>query len=127
MRLLEALTIIIIMFSHLVSFELAYFISSWLFIIDLDYSASELGCQSTFNFMTALIELFAAIGWAYDLKRAPKHVIQNRRQRTGDSGQPDSGRRRHPFVDWILGLTLSASALWILIALRITNQYFCFI
>ncbi|XP_017493695.1 PREDICTED: acyl-CoA desaturase-like, partial [Rhagoletis zephyria] len=42
-----------------------------------DYSASELGALDVFNLGTAAINLFAAMGWAWDLKRAsPKLVTQ---------------------------------------------------
>ncbi|CAG2180041.1 unnamed protein product, partial [Oppiella nova] len=53
-------------------------------VFPFDYSASELGCKSNFNFMTALIDFFAYIGWAYDLRRAPVDMIVKRKERTGD-------------------------------------------
>ena len=89
----------------------------------IDYSASELGIDSNFNFMTALIQFFAAIGWAYDLKRPPKHVIDKRKQRTGESTEAKTSLRGHPIIDWTLGLTLSASLIWMLFGLRLTNYY----
>ncbi|XP_047525802.1 acyl-CoA Delta(11) desaturase-like [Pieris napi] len=48
-----------------------------------DYRSAELG---TLFFIptTWLIELFAKIGWAYDLKTASQSVIEGRAQRTGD-------------------------------------------
>lgn len=36
------------------------------------------------NLTTALVDLFAKIGWAYDLKTVPNQVVKNRVQRTGD-------------------------------------------
>ncbi|CAF4815178.1 unnamed protein product [Pieris macdunnoughi] len=48
-----------------------------------DYRSAELGTLF-FNPTTWFIELFAKIGWAYDLKTASKYVIEGRAQRTGD-------------------------------------------
>ncbi|XP_049878954.1 acyl-CoA Delta(11) desaturase-like [Pectinophora gossypiella] len=50
-----------------------------------DYSSDELG--SKFSFTTKVIDFFAKIGWAYDLKSVPKEVIYDRAHRTGD-GSP---------------------------------------
>ncbi|CAG2116801.1 unnamed protein product, partial [Medioppia subpectinata] len=49
-----------------------------------DYSASELGAIDTFNPATAFIDMFAAIGWAYDLRKASNDVIKSRQTRCGD-------------------------------------------
>ena len=48
-----------------------------------DYKTSELG-NYRFNTTTAFIDLFAKIGWAYDLKVVPKDIVQRRVKRTGD-------------------------------------------
>ncbi|CAL8145713.1 unnamed protein product [Orchesella dallaii] len=48
-----------------------------------DYKAAELPSYS-FNWTTGLIDFFAWIGWAYDMKTVPKKVILQRIQRTGD-------------------------------------------
>ncbi|XP_022118556.2 acyl-CoA Delta(11) desaturase isoform X1 [Pieris rapae] len=48
-----------------------------------DYRSAELG-SLFFNPSTWIIELFAKIGWAYDLKTASESVIEGRAQRTGD-------------------------------------------
>lgn len=48
-----------------------------------DYKAGEFG-GSTWNMSGILIDLFAKIGWAYDLKTVSKDVIKMRVQRTGD-------------------------------------------
>ncbi|XP_061706538.1 acyl-CoA Delta-9 desaturase-like [Cydia pomonella] len=48
-----------------------------------DYKTSELG-GGTFMLTTAFINLFAKIGWAYDLKTISNDVIQKRVIRTGD-------------------------------------------
>ncbi|XP_063375169.1 acyl-CoA Delta-9 desaturase-like [Cydia amplana] len=49
-----------------------------------DYRTSELGASTTFSLTTALINLFARIGWAYDLKTISDDVIRKRVIRTGD-------------------------------------------
>ncbi|XP_063978105.1 acyl-CoA Delta-9 desaturase-like [Diachasmimorpha longicaudata] len=48
-----------------------------------DYKAAELG-NYRLNFTTAFIDLFAKIGWAYDLKRVSSEIIAQRVKRTGD-------------------------------------------
>lgn len=48
-----------------------------------DYKAAELG-NYNMNLTTAVIDGFAKIGWAYDLKTVPIEMIKNRATRTGD-------------------------------------------
>ncbi|CAF4939853.1 unnamed protein product [Pieris macdunnoughi] len=48
-----------------------------------DYRAAELG-NNVLNWTTLFIDLFAKIGWAYDLKTVPKEVVMKRAERTGD-------------------------------------------
>ena len=48
-----------------------------------DYKAAELGNYGL-NLSTAFIDLFAKIGWAYDLKVATREIIASRIKRTGD-------------------------------------------
>lgn len=48
-----------------------------------DYKTAELG-DYRMNLTTAFIDLFAKIGWAYDLKSVSDEIIQKRVQRTGD-------------------------------------------
>ena len=48
-----------------------------------DYKTAELG-NYKYNFTTAVIDFFARIGWAYDLKRVSTEIIQKRVERTGD-------------------------------------------
>lgn len=40
------------------------------------------------NYSTAVIDFFAKIGWAYDLKITPEDVIRKRVLRTGDGSHP---------------------------------------
>ncbi|XP_063380432.1 acyl-CoA Delta-9 desaturase-like [Cydia fagiglandana] len=49
-----------------------------------DYRTSELGISTTFSLTTAFINLFARIGWAYDLKTISDDIIRKRVMRTGD-------------------------------------------
>ncbi|XP_045768496.1 acyl-CoA Delta-9 desaturase-like [Maniola jurtina] len=52
-----------------------------------DYRTSELG---RLNLSTAFIDLFAKIGWAYDLKAATNLMIVNRAKRSGDGSLGES-------------------------------------
>lgn len=54
-----------------------------------DYKAAELG-NYKFNFTTAFIDLFAKIGWAYDLKTASTELVRKRTSRTGLIESPDN-------------------------------------
>ncbi|XP_063636130.1 acyl-CoA Delta(11) desaturase-like [Cydia splendana] len=51
-----------------------------------DYRNSEFGFNY-FNYSTALIELFAKVGWAYDLRPASPDIIAKRAHRTGDGSR----------------------------------------
>jgi stearoyl-CoA desaturase (Delta-9 desaturase) len=55
-----------------------------------DYKISEMSF-SWFNPSIALLDFFASIGWAYDLKTASDEMIQQRTLRTGDGS--------HKFAD----------------------------
>jgi stearoyl-CoA desaturase (delta-9 desaturase) len=48
-----------------------------------DYKTAELGGYGM-NLTTAIIDFFAWLGWAYDLKTVPKKVVHDRVLRTGD-------------------------------------------
>lgn len=69
-----------------------------------DYKTSELGVYST-NLTTAVIDFFAWIGWAYDLKSVSDDLIKKRVLRTGDgSHQYSEERLREKMVDYINNL-----------------------
>lgn len=69
-----------------------------------DYKTSEMGKYST-NFTTAVIDFFAWIGWAYDLKSVSDDLIKKRVLRTGDGTHPYSEERlREQMVDYINNL-----------------------
>lgn len=48
-----------------------------------DYRNSELW-DYKLNISTAFVDLFAMIGWAYDLKTVPSEIVSKRVKRTGD-------------------------------------------
>ncbi|CAG2101175.1 unnamed protein product [Medioppia subpectinata] len=58
-----------------------------------DYSASEMGAIDSFNPQTAFIDMFAAIGWAYDLKKPSIDNVKSRRIRSGDNSNQISRSR----------------------------------
>lgn len=90
-----------------------------------DYSESEFGWKENINLNTAFIDFFAYIGWAYDLKRVSKEVIDKRKLRTGgpqhfkwySSGNPN----KNPVLDWIYGIFISS--LFVLVILMIKAMY----
>lgn len=51
----------------------------------MDYKAAEV--PYFFNLTTACIDLWQRMGLAYDLKSVPKHIIDKRRERTGEKVQ----------------------------------------
>jgi stearoyl-CoA desaturase (delta-9 desaturase) len=51
-----------------------------------DYSTSEFG--KYFNVTTAFIDLFAAMGLVYDLRKVDKETIRSRQERTGEKPKP---------------------------------------
>ncbi|XP_017780908.1 PREDICTED: (11Z)-hexadec-11-enoyl-CoA conjugase-like [Nicrophorus vespilloides] len=51
-------------------------------IFPWDYKASELGYK--LNVTTSIIDFFAWMGWAYDLKTVSRDMIERRSKRTGD-------------------------------------------
>lgn len=48
-----------------------------------DYKAAELG-NYKLNFTTFLLDMFAKIGWAYDLKEPSKELIKKTAEKYGD-------------------------------------------
>lgn len=66
-----------------------------------DYKTSEQE-DYAYNFSTAVIDFFAKIGWAYDLKTASKDIIKKRVLRTGDGTHPVWGHKQKQFNECIL-------------------------
>jgi stearoyl-CoA desaturase (Delta-9 desaturase) len=52
-------------------------------VFPYDYRTSELG--RPLNPSTAVIDAFARVGWAYDLKAVPASLVKRRMERTGDA------------------------------------------
>ncbi|EDV43466.1 desaturase F-epsilon [Drosophila ananassae] len=72
-----------------------------------DYKASELGPYS-WELITWLIDCFAKLGWAYDLKSASEDLIRQRVQRTGDGSHPLWGwGDKDQLMEDIVGTTIS--------------------
>lgn len=59
-----------------------------------DYKAAELGNYRT-NFTTAFIDLFAKIGWAYDMKTVSSSLVKKRATRTGDGSKYERMADQH--------------------------------
>ncbi|CAG7818186.1 unnamed protein product, partial [Allacma fusca] len=53
-------------------------------VFPFDYKAGEFG-PGPLNLTTALIDVFAKIGWAYDLKTVPSKIVKRRKCRTGQN------------------------------------------
>ncbi|KAJ9578217.1 hypothetical protein L9F63_005562, partial [Diploptera punctata] len=56
-----------------------------------DYKTAELGFYGT-NFTTGIIDLFALIGWAYDLRQPSKKLIKKVVEQTGDGTHSNWGK-----------------------------------
>jgi stearoyl-CoA desaturase (delta-9 desaturase) len=67
-----------------------------------DYKAAELGNYRA-NFTTAFIDLFARIGWAYDLKTVHVDLVEKRAARTGDGTRIKQNLQDHFHGDSIWG------------------------
>ncbi|XP_015189781.1 PREDICTED: acyl-CoA Delta(11) desaturase-like, partial [Polistes dominula] len=59
-----------------------------------DYKTAELG-NYKLNLTTAIIDGFAKIGWAYDLKTVSQEMIEKRARRTGDGTKYQNIRDQH--------------------------------
>ena len=91
-----------------------------------DYSASEFGPGDVFNPATAIINGFAAIGWATDLKRAQAPVVEMTIQNKGD---PKVLRysNRNVIYEWLSGLAVITIPLWVLLVVRCIVRYIYFL
>lgn len=71
-----------------------------------DYKTAELG-KYTFNLTLALLDFFARIGWAYDLKTVSEEMVKKRVLRTGDGshnlwGWGDVDQSKEDYQDAII-------------------------
>ena len=64
-----------------------------------------------------LIDSFAKIGLAYDLKKPPAHLVKARMQRSGD-GTDNRTIRRGKLHDWLMGIFVTTSQLIFSLSLR---------
>lgn len=62
-----------------------------------DYKASEFGMH--FNGTTRIIEWFAKIGWAYDLREVSHRVMESRILKTGDGSHPLYGSNKNSEIN----------------------------
>ncbi|CAG2108109.1 unnamed protein product [Medioppia subpectinata] len=81
----------------------------------MDYSQSELGAIDVFNPATAFIDMFAAIGWAYDLKKASIDVVKSRQTRCGDIHYKSITSR---LSEQIVGSFVIFMPIWVITILR---------
>lgn len=58
-----------------------------------DYKAAELG-DYKLNLTTMFIDLFAKIGWAYDLKQPSKKLVRSVMLKKGDGNHPIGGQQQ---------------------------------
>ncbi|CAG2108829.1 unnamed protein product [Medioppia subpectinata] len=74
-----------------------------------DYSASELGWKDNFNSATLFIDFFSLIGWAYDRKKVPQNVVNQRQERTGEKNV----HRMSPLMDYSYGFVITLVPIWL--------------
>lgn len=83
-----------------------------------DYSASELGPLDVFNPCTAMIDLFARMGWAWDLKKVNPSVVA---KKVGSTGNPLLLYRKGTTVwEWSTGMVTAFSTFIFFFLLRET-------
>lgn len=63
-----------------------------------DYKTAELG-NYRMNMTTAFIDMFAKIGWAYDLKTVSRDIIEKRIIRTGDGTHAMASHDEEPYPE----------------------------
>jgi len=78
-----------------------------------DYTASEFGPSANFNLNTVLIDTCAKLGLAYDLKRASPETVAHWKYKFGDPQEAIPARSA--WLDWTLGMFLSALPLWMIL------------
>ncbi|CAG2108964.1 unnamed protein product, partial [Medioppia subpectinata] len=79
-----------------------------------DYSSSEFGAIDSFNPSTVFIDTFAAIGWAYDLKKPSLDVMNGRRIRCGDNSNQISRSRLSEQIVGLIAIFMPFLAITIL-------------
>ena len=88
-----------------------------------DYSSSEFGPLDVYNPSTALINFFHYMGWAWDLKRAPRSLVKGKVTATGDVNKKlaiyGPGDWRHFWYEWIRGLSVMFALFGTFVAINI--------
>lgn len=71
-----------------------------------DYSASELGPADVFNPATALIDFFAYMGWAWELKKVSPSLVEAKMASKGNQadGEHHRSKKLSTLTEWIGGL-----------------------
>ena len=80
-----------------------------------DYSTSEFGWLSNFNFTTLVIDFFAWIGQVEERKTVARDMVLRRVARTGDGLPHHRSALRHQLT----GLVVGTAAIWLPSSLRI--------
>ena len=77
--------------------------------------------MDVFNPATAFIDLFALLGWAYDLKVVPKQVLDKKKLRNKESNhiEPVVSRAHRSIYEWFTGLMVNLSPMFIIYFLKI--------
>lgn len=84
-----------------------------------NYSTSEFGWMTNFNFTTFLIDCFALLGQVKERKVVSHEIVRNRINRTGN-GKP---YRRNTVAHQITGLTVGTFPIWFPACLRVAGNY----
>lgn len=86
-----------------------------------DYSASELGWKYNFNLTTLFIDCCAKIGLAYDLRKVPQSLVNNRVLRTGDIEQHRKTLKQaqtNLLANRLIQLFFATTHLWVPLLIR---------
>ena len=92
---------------------------NWHHVYPWDYSTSEFGWLSNFNFTTLVIDFFAWLGQVEERKKVSPDIVQRRIARTGD-GQP---YQRSSLRHQLTGLVVGTAAIWLPSSLRILFNF----
>lgn len=83
-----------------------------------DYSASEFGFENNFNMSTAIIDFFAKIGQAYDLKKPSYETVRAKIEKDGDHTFGGNTTFLNTLIDWAFGICVAFSSMLSVLVLR---------
>lgn len=84
-----------------------------------DYSTSEFGPSYVFNPATVLINIFAALGLAWDLQKTDPKLVEKTMEKYGSgSGSPYKRGFFVALIEWTSGILIMTSPLWIQLLLK---------